>query len=149
MNKEKLSRDQLAVYELIENSSSRITQSEIARHEKFLGSDEKEKHLHINHHQTTLRKVRRIIRELRIDFGAPILSDIRGYWIPNTEAEAQDYIERIAVTAKAQSKAWFETYRAMELNFKVKSEYFETQLNLFALTPIVPGEHVEVEITKE
>jgi len=125
-----LSFEEMAVYELIKNSK-RITQLEIAQSERWLGSHPKhEGHLNINHQQSTLRRVRQIIRNLRINHGIVILSDINGYWLGSRE-EAMEYLSRIEKVAKAQARAWFETYSAMKKNFGITSEYFNQQGKLF------------------
>lgn len=107
----------------------KITQSEISESEEWLGSHPKHEGYMSN--QTTLRKVRQIIRDLRVNRGAPIISDREGYWIPTRKDQIDEYIERIEITAKAQAAAWFETYRAMDRVLGVKSEYFESQQKFF------------------
>ncbi len=131
VNKAILSPEQLCVFQLIERCNERITQLEIMRSESWLGSHPEEKHLNINHQQTTLRKIRQIIRTLRIKYKCPILSDKKGYWIPKSEAEVKEYIARTEKMAIAQGKAWLETYRCMKENFNgINSNYFDLQLSL-------------------
>jgi predicted house-cleaning noncanonical NTP pyrophosphatase (MazG superfamily) len=113
------------VYALIE-SNSRITQLQIAKHEKYLGCLEKhEGHLEIDKQASTLRKIRFLVREMRVKKNIPILSDREGYFIMRTSDEALEYIKRIERTAKAQTRAWWETYRSMSKMFNIESEYLE------------------------
>lgn len=106
-----------------------ITQAQIAQSEAWMGSHPKHENWGTN--QTSLRKVRQVIRDLRLIRGAPIISDDKGYWIPHTRAEVDEYVARLEQTAKAQAVAWHETYRAMDKVFEVRSEYFEAQAHLF------------------
>lgn len=80
--------------------------------------------------ESTLRKVRQLIRDLRIEHGEKIISDKNGYWIPQTNEEINEYLGRLEKIAKAQAKSHMITYAAMKNLFNVKSDYFE-QLNLF------------------
>lgn len=123
-----MNSEEIIVYQLIKNSPGRITQLQICRSGAWVGSHPKhEAHLPIDHEQSTLRKVRQIIRDLRLKQNLPIISDKDGYWIPTTQGEAEEYILRIERTARAQAKAWNETYSAMNKMFNVRSNYFEQQ----------------------
>jgi hypothetical protein len=123
-----LTQDEQSVLNLISNSKHRITQQEIADSERWLGSHPE---FEIEKRESTLRKIRQIIRDLRIKKGYMILSDAKGYWIMKDRQEAIEYCERIERMAKAQAKAWFETYNAMRKNFGLNSIYFEQQGKLF------------------
>lgn len=119
----------LLYHGFVQENGERMTQREIAASEKWMGAvEEYEKVPHDI--ETTLRKVRQVIRSLRIVHKAPILSDKNGYWIPSSELEVNEYLERLELEAKAQSKAWFETYGAMKTAFGVQSLYFEKQSSL-------------------
>jgi hypothetical protein len=123
-----LTNDEQSVLNLIANSDYRITQQEIANSERWLGSHP----IHeIDKSDSTLRKIRQIIRDLRIKGGYMILSDTKGYWLMKDRQEAIEYCERIERMAKSQAKAWFETYNAMRKNFNLTSDYFEQQGKLF------------------
>lgn len=129
-----LSAEETTVLQLITAADKRITQLQIARSAQWLGSHpEHEKDLNINHEQTTLRKIRQIIRNLRVEKECLILSDKKGYWLIKEPWEATEYIQRIEKMAKAQARAWFETYRAMQKNFNnsIHSDYFDKQGKLF------------------
>lgn len=104
----------------------KITQGEIAKCAFDIGHHEKHEEPRKNN-ETTLRKVRQMIRDLRILYLIPILSDKNGYWIPQRKEECQEYLERIEAVARAQAAAWYETYRAMEKTVGVHSEFFNKQ----------------------
>jgi hypothetical protein len=123
-----LTNDEQCILNLISNANYRITQQEIAKSERWLGSHP----IHeIDRKESTLRKIRQVIRDLRIKGGYMILSDIKGYWLMKDRQEAIEYCERIERMAKSQAKAWFETYNAMRKNFDLTSDYFEKQGKLF------------------
>lgn len=123
-----LTNDEQCILNLISNANHRITQQEIAKSERWLGSHP----IHeIDRKESTLRKIRQVIRDLRIKGGYMILSDIKGYWLMKDRQEAIEYCERIERMAKSQAKAWFETYNAMRKNFNLTSDYFEKQGKLF------------------
>ena len=123
-----LNNDEQCVLNLISNANYRITQPEIADSERWLGSHP----IHeIDKKESTLRKIRQIIRDLRIKKGYMILSDSNGYWLMKIRQEAVEYCERIERMAKSQAKAWFETYNAMRKNFNLTSDYFDQQGKLF------------------
>ena len=123
-----LTYDEQCVLNLISNANYRITQQEIADSERWLGSHP----IHeIDRSESTLRKIRQIIRDLRIKKGYMILSDSNGYWLMKNRQEAVEYCERIERMAKSQAKAWFETYNAMRKNFNLTSDYFDQQGKLF------------------
>ncbi len=82
--------------------------------------------------ETLFRRVRRIIRDLRVKRYAPILSDRNGYYIPFSEDECREYLERMEKNARAQAAAWFETYKAMRESLGISSEFFEEQARLFS-----------------
>jgi len=124
-----LTKDQRLVYDLIVNSGGRITQLDIARKAPSLGSHERhEGYLSM---ESTLRKVRQIIRDLRIKNGLFILSDRKGYWIMRNDEEKREYLTRLEKQARASAKAYHVTYECMKRNCGMRSEYFEKQLNLF------------------
>jgi len=123
-----LTNDEQCVLNLISSVNHRITQQEIADSERWLGSHP----IHeVDRNESTLRKIRQIIRDLRIKGGYMILSDAKGYWIMKDKQDAIEYCERIERMAKSQAKAWFETYNAMRKNFNLSSDYFEQQGKLF------------------
>jgi hypothetical protein len=123
-----LTDDEQSILNLISSANNRITQQEIANSERWLGSHP----IHeVDRRESTLRKIRQVIRDLRIKKGYMILSDAKGYWIMKDKQEAIEYCERIERMAKSQARAWFETYNAMRKNFNLSSDYFEQQGKLF------------------
>ena len=123
-----LTDDEQSILNLISSTSNRITQQEIANSERWLGSHP----IHeVDRRESTLRKIRQVIRDLRIKKGYMILSDAKGYWIMKDRQEAIEYCERIERMARSQARAWFETYNAMRKNFNLSSDYFEKQGKLF------------------
>ena len=123
-----LTNDEQCVLNLISSANHRITQQEIVYSERWLGSHP----IHeVDKSESTLRKIRQIIRDLRIKGGYMILSDVKGYWIMKDRQEAIEYCERIEHMARSQARAWFETYNAMRKNFNLSSDYFEQQGKLF------------------
>ena len=123
-----LTSDEQSILNLISSTNNRITQQEIANSERWLGSHP----IHeVDRRESTLRKIRQVIRDLRIKKGYMILSDAKGYWIMKDRQEAIEYCERIERMARSQARAWFETYNAMRKNFNLSSDYFEQQGKLF------------------
>jgi hypothetical protein len=124
-----LTHEEKLVYDEIVACNGRITQLQLARrvfvgcHDRFEGYD--------NPKQSTLRKIRQIIRDLRMNHGLFILSDEEGYWVMKDKSEAKTYIERMERIAKATTKGYFDTFRAMQKAFGVTSEYFSKQGELF------------------
>jgi hypothetical protein len=123
-----LTDDEQSILNLISSTNNRITQQEIANSERWLGNHP----IHeVDRRESTLRKIRQVIRDLRIKKGYMILSDAKGYWIMKDRQEAIEYCERIERMARSQARAWFETYNAMRKNFNLSSDYFEKQGKLF------------------
>lgn len=111
------------LYAAYKEGKGAVTQRQIAQSEQWLGSHPKFEDFQTS--ETTLRKVRQVIRDLRIKWNAPILSDREGYWMPKSEAEVTEYLARIEQEARAQASAWFETYKAMKSTFGTTSSFFE------------------------
>lgn len=117
-----LSKEELVVLQLIINND-KITQRQIAKHDRFLGchKQHEEQITHPNHiKESTLRKVRQIIRDLRLIHGAPILSDTSGYWIPTKLQEVNDTLSRIEQTARSQAKAHMVTFYGLRRVFQIE-----------------------------
>ena len=73
---------------------------------------------------STLRQVRQIIRDLRIDFGQPIISGPKGYWIATNSEDIEDYCEYLEKKAKSASAAYFETLKAMKQHLPRRNTFF-------------------------
>lgn len=104
----------------------KITQNEIARTEEWLGCHPKyEDDIVKNKRASTLRQVRQIIRNLRVKYDIPILSDNKGYWLPLTTQEVEEYVERMENVARAQAASWHQTYQAVKRTLNVTSSFFD------------------------
>ena len=73
---------------------------------------------------STLRQIRQIIRDLRIDFGQPIISGTKGYWIAEDSAEVEDYCLMLERKAKATVAANFKTLKAMKQHLPRRNTFF-------------------------
>lgn len=102
-----------------------ITQRQIAQDENWLGCHAHEYNKVDNPDETTLRKVRQIIRDLRIKYGSPIISTRDGYFIPTNQQQVNEYLNRVEAVARSQAKSWLETYKAMTRAFNVQSSFFD------------------------
>ena len=126
------SKEERAVMRILvnarDNKVGKITQVEIAQNADWMGCHPK--YEDVKRNETTLRKVRQVVRDLRINRGAPILSDDDGYWIPRFQEEIDEYMDRLERIAKAQAASYLETYKAMDSILGVRSKYFETQRGL-------------------
>ena len=108
----------------------KISQRDIANSEPWLGCHGKFEGDIVSRnkqHESTLRKVRQIVHDLRVDFGIPIISDRHGYWIPTNEDEANAFIERLEAETKASIASKAMTYKALRNSLNVhQSKLFET-----------------------
>lgn len=109
---DRASPEQQEVLAVLRLSAAKVTQREIARRCPLLGAHWRDGSL--KEEETTLRKVRQVIRDLRVEARVPILSDPGGYWLPRSKEEVDEYIDRVAKQARATAAAWFETLRTME-----------------------------------
>lgn len=123
-----LTSEEQKVYDYLKEHG-KSTQLEIARGCPSLGSHKK--HEGYISSGATLRKVRQIIRDLRINKGLFILSDNGGYWIMENRDEIHRYLSGMEQKAKASAKGFMVTYHAMRKNFGVNSDYFNKQQSLF------------------
>lgn len=104
----------------------RISQRGIAVSAPWLGCHpEHEADVVRNEFESTLRKVRQIIRDLRIIHKIPVLSDSDGYFLPSTQEEADEYVKRVEAEARARAASSLETYRAMRDMLTVGNKFFE------------------------
>ena len=117
----KLSTEEEQVYNLIVENP-RIKMKQIAQllsvgyHEKYEQPQD-----------STMRKVRKIVRDLRIKHHLPIISDIDGYFIPKTQEEVEAYMVQLS----ARLKSSLITYHTLKNLFGVQDEEVEEQLSLF------------------
>lgn len=113
-----------------QHGDGKITQKTLAEQLPHIGGHPK---YDSRTEDTTLRKIRQVIRDLRTKRWAPILADVDGYWIPNNEREAKEYIERMEKEVRARVVASFETYRAMKESLGISSTYLDGQEKLLEL----------------
>lgn len=129
-NKSNLNPSELAVFNFIESANRVVTQQNIADAVPNLGRNEKhESDLKIPKNESTLRQVRYIIRSLRLNHHAPILSNDNGFWICKSKEDGNKYLENLERSAKASAKAYMITFHSMKstLENDYTSDYFEEQ----------------------
>lgn len=127
LSKEDLTPEEKAVMANLWSNygQGKVTQLMIARSERWMGCHPKhEADIRANKMETTTRQVRQIIRDLRVKWEVPIISDVKGYWIVNSQEEAQEYLSRLEIEAKAQIKSWIETSDAMERALNIHNLFF-------------------------
>ena len=112
------------------NQDGKVTQKELAELCPKVGGHPK---YDSRHEDTTLRKIRQVVRDLRTKRWAPIIADNEGYWIPRTPEEAQAYIDRIEKEVRARVVASFETYKAMRESLGIASDFLDHQEKLLKL----------------
>lgn len=96
------------------NTNSFITQIDIAKTERWLGCHPKhEANIVNNEFETTTRRVRQIIRDLRVKYKVPVVSNTNGYKIASSQDEAEEYLKTVERQIRAQAKSLFETRDAM------------------------------------
>ena len=108
-----------------------VTQEQIAASEKWLGHHPIHEEQLEKKRQSTLRQVRQLVRDIRLEYGIPVISSRSGYKLPATEAEARMYLSDLEREAKAQAAAWYRTYRAMSQSMSVQSSFFEAQKDYY------------------
>ena len=121
-----------------------ITQKELAEQLPNIGGHKKHD---TRTEETTLRQVRQVVRDLRTLRWAPILADVRGYYIPSNEQEAKDYMERVEREVRARVVASFETYTAMKESLGITSTFLDGQMKLLE-TPLSTTEKSATTIGK-
>lgn len=126
---QKLNKQEAIVYDLIVAASPKtITQLEISRLAPQLGSHEK--HEGYISQQSTLRKIRSIVRDLVMKHGLYIGAGRAGYYIVKTPEQIKEYMDRFENQAKASAKSYLQRYNVMSKNFGIKSRYFDSQSKL-------------------
>src|SRR4029077_12895140 len=107
-------------------------QRDIAKAESFLGCHPRyEADIGLrNPTQTTLRRVRQAINDLRNIFHVPILSESSaqgGYWIPKKSIEVEENMFGMQKKSIAQAHAYLKTYKEMRRTFggSYRSAFFD------------------------
>lgn len=126
-----LNKEEQAVYDEIAHCEGRITQLQLAR-KVFVGCHERFEEYNTPK-ESSLRKIRQIIFDLRMKHDLQILSDRKGYYLMKKGyvEDAKRFIDELEITAKAQAKSYFARYKKMSVTLGVKSQYFEQQGKLF------------------
>ncbi len=112
----RLTSEQKNCYDLILGYSEKgnWTSQSVTAWALFGASTEKEK-----------RKTRKIIHELRVDFCVPIVSGRLGYRIAQSDDELFAFCKELERKAKAATKSYFDTFRAMERNLPGQTGLFQ------------------------
>jgi len=129
LSKRNLSTEEKAVMSCIMQgykNNTVVTQNDIAISVRWIGCHPKhEVDIVANRLSTTKRQVRQVVRYLKVNHHAPILSSDKGYFIPRTQAEVDTYILRLEAQTKAQIISYQETYKAMKQSLETTSNFFE------------------------
>lgn len=88
----------------------RLTQLQIARFIANLGPHQKWENAQSKN--TTTRRVRQIIRNLKTKHYCPILGDRDGYWVSDNPSEIREAKERVEKVRRAQIAAYNETIQS-------------------------------------
>ena len=108
----------------------RVTQRDIARTERWLGCHPAhESDVVADRWETTTRRVRGIVRDLRVRHDLPVIDYRDGYTLPSTMEEAEEFLRRKEREARARAASSIETYHALNRSLGVRSEAFD-QLSL-------------------
>lgn len=75
--------------------------------------------------ESTLRRVRQVIRELRVDHHIPICSDRNGYWLPTKSIEIERYLSELEREAKARARSSMVTYHSVKTATGIVNNYME------------------------
>jgi len=124
-----LTKEENAVYALIANTDGKITQLQIARSIQCLGCHP-EHEGYTNHKASTLRKVRQVIRDLRINHGIPILSRYGFHLLYLYLAYTPVRWDLHPLDSGSSTSFWLSSIGIMAFNFSISSMY---------LNPIAPS----------
>jgi hypothetical protein len=106
-------QEQREVLDVLTTTLGKVTQRDLAKRCPMLGRHWREQATAADD-ETTLRKVRQVVRDLRVELRVPILSDPKGYWLPRTDDEVVEYVDRVEKQARATARAWFETLKSLD-----------------------------------
>jgi hypothetical protein len=106
-----------------------LRQDEIAEHARWLGAHPVHEAHRAERHQTTLRRVRGVVHELRTRHGVPVLSQAggrgAGYYLPESTADAEAFLRRKEREARAAARSFMVTYHALHASLGLSSVYGE------------------------
>jgi len=77
------------------------------------------------------RNVRRLIRQLRVDYSMPIISDELGYFWAQDHQQITKFCALLEKKAKKATRSYFETFRAMKKNLPLKNRSIFEFFNSF------------------
>ena len=120
----KLNEEEKQIYTII-YQSKRIKMAELAKQSKVGSHTRYEK----PKEASTMRKVRKIVHDLRINHRIPILFDAKGYFIAHTQAEAKEFMAQVSQRLKSH----LITYHTLKKMFDIECNEVEEQLKLFDL----------------
>lgn len=70
---------------------------------------------------TQMREVRRAIRKLRVTHGIPILHSTNGHYLPETQEEVEEFMERLEKEVARHTSSSLETYQILKNSLGVTS----------------------------
>lgn len=75
--------------------------------------------------ETTMRELRRIIRRLRVQHGIPIMHSPQGHYLPETQEEVEEFMERLEREVTRHTSSCYETYQTMKNALGVTSNLLD------------------------
>lgn len=75
--------------------------------------------------ETEMRELRRIIRGLRVHHNIPILHSSEGHYLPETQDEVEDFMERLEREVTRHTSSSYETYQVMKNSLGVTSSMLD------------------------
>lgn len=75
--------------------------------------------------ETAMREVRRSIRNLRVKFGIPIMHSSEGHYLPETQEEVDDFMERLEKEVTRHTSSSYETYQVLKNSLGVTSNLLD------------------------
>lgn len=122
--------EQLVVIKLILTAwkeGYKVTQRDIAIHETWIGAHPKWeiKKILAGFTETSTRRVREIVRDLRVIWHVPILSDEDGYFFAFNTEDARRVLMRIESEVYSRNLSSVQTYREMQKMFGSISDFID------------------------
>lgn len=121
----KLNDEEKQIYTII-FQANRIKQEEVAKR-TIVGYHPKYEKAKL---ESTERKVRQIVHDLRIKHGIPLISDSKGYFIAH---KVDDSVEAYMAKLSATLVSHLVTYNILKKHFGMTNKQVEEQLKLFDL----------------
>lgn len=105
---------------ILEHNGAPVKKDHIAEHFGMLGAHETYERVK---QATTLRKVQKILRELR-DLNVPLVGSIYGCWVASSTEEVADFTRQLREKIKHDTKSEWSIVKRMESNFCTKQPAF-------------------------